>query len=365
MTHTADVAIVGGGIVGSACAHYLSRSGLKCLIIERNHVGCGTTAAGMGHVVAMDDSDAQLSLCTYSQSLWRRCISEVETDIEHESCGTLWIAADNDELAAVRRKQSTYAKFGIATQVLDEAQLREAEPELRQGLAGALRVASDSVIYSTNAAVALAKRSSVIQARAKSIANGLVELADGSKVQSAFVINACGIGAVELTPWLPIRLRRGHLAITERMPGFVFHQLVELGYLKAAHGHDTVSTAFNVQPRSTGQALIGSSREFVGLDASINRTLLRQMLDSATKFMPRLSQKQILRIWTGFRPATPDNLPIIGRIDDSIYVAAGHEGLGITTSLATGKLIADQILGVSTTIPLEPFLPSRFKNYSA
>ncbi|HXF25112.1 MAG TPA: FAD-binding oxidoreductase, partial [Gemmatimonadaceae bacterium] len=159
----------------------------------------------------------------------------------------------------------------------------------------------------------------------------------------------------------PIVPRKGHLVITDRYPGFCRHQLVELGYLTSAHTMTTESVAFNVQPRATGQMLIGSSRELVGWDGSINRSIVRRMLDRALDFMPGLALASAIRTWTGFRPATPDKLPLIGSWDEmpGLWIAAGHEGLGITTSVGTGQLLADLITGRAPAIDPAPFAPSR------
>ena len=159
--------------------------------------------------------------------------------------------------------------------------------------------------------------------------------------------------------------RKGHLVITDRYPGFVRHQLVELGYLKSAHSHATESVAFNVQPRRTGQVLIGSSREYEQTGSEINDSLLRRMLERAARFMPGLGGLNILRIWTGFRAATPDKLPLIGLLRPGVYLATGHEGLGITTSLGTARILADQILRRQPAIPVAPYLPGRFNEHSA
>jgi glycine/D-amino acid oxidase-like deaminating enzyme len=104
-------------------------------------------------------------------------------------------------------------------------------------------------------------------------------------------------------------------------------RVVELGYL-AAHVMTTESVAFNVQPRNTGQVLIGSSRELVGWDATVNRRVLARMIERACAFMPALADLTAVRTWTGFRPATPDKLPLIGRWSDmpGLWIAAGHEG---------------------------------------
>jgi glycine/D-amino acid oxidase-like deaminating enzyme len=137
--------------------------------------------------------------------------------------------------------------------------------------------------------------------------------------------------------------------------------LIELGYLKSAHSTTADSVAFNAQPRRTGQVLIGSSRQFGAEDGAIETHMLRRMLKRAEEYMPGISDLIAIRTWTGFRAATPDKLPLIGPCpaDPRLYLATGHEGLGITTSLATGKLVADQILGRTPAIPFEPYLPGR------
>ena len=107
------------------------------------------------------------------------------------------------------------------------------------------------------------------------------------------------------------------------------------------------SVAFNVQPRATQQVLVGSSRELVGWDASLNRDVLARMLARAIEYMPALARLSAIRAWTGMRPATPDKLPLIGAWEPTpgLWIAAGHEGLGITTSLGTARLLADLVAG--------------------
>lgn len=366
MSQRPDAVVIGAGIVGASCAEALARAGRHVLIIDASFAGGGTTAAGMGHLVAMDDSPAQLALTAYSGKLWAELVHELPMNIEYEPCGTLWVAEDQQQLDAVRAKQRTYSDFGIEAETLSPAQLAEAEPHLRPGLSGALRVPADGVIYPPTAALALVRRA---------IENG-AQLREGTRVDAIgprevlmgheriscdCVINAGGAEAARLTPGLPIVPRKGHLVITDRYPGFCHHQLVELGYLTSAHTMNSESVAFNVQPRATGQLLIGSSRELVGWDGTVNRAIVRKMLDRALDFMPGLALTSAIRTWTGFRPATPDKLPLIGAWDDTpgLWIAAGHEGLGITTSLGTGQLIADLIVGVTPAIDPAPFAPSR------
>ena len=127
------------------------------------------------------------------------------------------------------------------------------------------------------------------------------------------------------------------------------------------------SVAFNVQPRRTGQLLIGSSREFGAENTEPNRALLGAMVTRAREFLPEIGDLQAIRVWTGFRAATPDKLPLIGPWpeDETVYLATGHEGLGITTSLATAKLLASTMLGGNAEIDTAPYLPSRYAPGSA
>ncbi len=375
MTGVWDVVVIGAGIVGAACARTCAASGLRTAVIDATGIGAGATAAGMGHIVVMDDSPAQLALTRWSQELWRELAAELPREVEFECRGTLWVATGEDEMKEVRRRQPVYASAGVPAEILDSRALAEAEPQLRKGLAGALLVPSDAVLYPPAAAAYLMHEAIRMGAqmlspqRVVAAGQGRVRLRDGSELSAKRIVNACGTGATDLLPGLPIRRRRGHLVITDRYPGFVRHQLVELGYLKSAHSIASDSTAFNVQPRQTGQLLIGSSREFGAEDTSINHALLRAMVQRAASYLPAIGRLQAIRVWTGFRAATPDKLPLIGPWpgDESLCLATGHEGLGITTSLATGKLIAAEILGEKPGIPAEPYFPARFlgENHSA
>jgi glycine/D-amino acid oxidase-like deaminating enzyme len=362
-----DAIIVGAGIVGAACADELARRGLSVAVIDRDVVGSGATAAGMGHIVVMDDSEPQFALTRYSQTLWQALKRDLPEDVEFEQCGTIWVAADGDEMLEVRRKCDYYRARGVPAEILDHAQLKELEPNLREGLSGGLLVPEDAVLYPPCAARFLMERAQKhgatlqLGASVRKIGENRVLMDDGVELRGELIINTAGAWSTELTPGIDVKKRKGHLVITDRYQGFLRHQLVELGYLKSAHSLNADSVAFNVQPRRTGQILIGSSRQFGAEHKDVDHAMIVRMLHRAQEFMPALAPMSVVRIWTGFRAATPDKLPLIGPWphDKSVFLATGHEGLGITTSLATAKLVADQITGSKSPIAVEPYLPSR------
>jgi glycine/D-amino acid oxidase-like deaminating enzyme len=142
--------------------------------------------------------------------------------------------------------------------------------------------------------------------QAVSAKKGELRLADGTTLHGDSIVLATGTDCT-LLPTLPIKKRKGHLLITDRYPGFLGHQLVELGYLKSAHAIEADSVAFNIQPRRTGQLLIGSSRQYSNDDTRSETAILSRMLERAQSYMPELAQLSGLRVWTGFRAAACPN----------------------------------------------------------
>ncbi len=358
-----DVLIVGGGIVGAACAWECSLGGLKVMVVEADVPGSGATAAGMGHIVAMEDSTPEFHLTRYSQIIWNELVHEMPAGVEYLPCGTLWVAVDEEEMAGARRKQASYLGRGVPAELLDARQLAEAEPSLRSGLVGGLLVPEDSALYPPVAAQWLLTQSGaeVRRGRVVSISDSGAQLEDGTLLTAGIIVNAAGAMSSKLMPGVPVTPRKGHLVITERYPGFLRHQVVELGYLKSAHAAGGDSVALNVQPRATGQVLIGSSRQHGATHKEIDRPILSAMLRRAEEYLPGIMDLVAVRCWTGFRATTPDKLPLIGPWPGTqrVWLATGHEGLGITTGPATGRLVADLILGRTPAIPAQPYLPAR------
>lgn len=332
-----------------------------------DYPGGGATSAGMGHIAVMDDSEAQFQLTTFSQRLWNELAADLPSCCEFINCGSLWIAADEQEYAEVERKHDFYSSRGIAAEKLDPAQLAQAEPCLRQGLAGALLLPNDSVCYPPCVSDFFIEEAlklggeALFKSPVRSVSDRGAKLEDGRHIDAGVTVVACGIASAVLTPSLEMQPRKGHLVITDRYPNFLRHQVIELGYLKSAHSFASDSVAFNAQPRQTGQILIGSSRQLGVHDPEVESAMLTRMLARAAEFIPALASMTAIRAWAGFRAATPDKLPVIGVAPGmrNVYLATGHEGLGISTSLATARLIADEVLGRKPAIPPEAYGANR------
>lgn len=378
-----DVVIVGAGIVGAACADALSAAGMRVAVLEPGPVGGGATAAGMGHLVVMDDNPAELALSAYSLHLWRGLVGPGSAlSAEHaagevvggaaaahgySACGTMWIATDEEEMDAAETKRATLAAHGIGSTLLSPTELYNAVPRLRSGLAGGLLVPGDALVFPPTCAQflldkACARGAVLLRGAATALTPDGVALASGGNLAADRVLLANGLAAARLAVGLPLRAKKGHIAITDRYPGFVRHQLVELGYVKSAHAAEGDSVAFNLQPRPTGQLMVGSSRQFDTLETAVEPDMLSRMLTHATRFVPDLARLNVLRCWTGMRCASPDGLPLVGPHPGraGLWLATGHEGLGVTTALATAALVAAQMAGGGCAIDPAPYLPARF-----
>jgi D-hydroxyproline dehydrogenase subunit beta len=360
-----DVAVIGAGIVGAACAYELSKSGLRVAVIEERGVGTGATSAGMGHLLVLDDSETQFDLTRYSLKLWNELVDELPGDCGFWRCGTVWVAEDEAELKFAKRRSEYFEANGVSAQFLNFADVAELEPNLRPDVPGGVLIPGDAALIPPRAAGFLVAKSGAnrVAARAMRVTDEELTLNDGSHVTAAAYVNATGVLANSLTPGLPIRARKGHLLVVSASPDFARHQVMELGYLKSAHAaEEETSVAFAVRQRTDGELLVGSSRQYGAEDEGAEPEILERMLNRAIAFMPELATAPRLSSWTGFRAGTPDGLPLIGLYPGSkrIYVATGHEGLGVTTSLATAHLIADVILGRSSEVSPSKFSPARF-----
>ena len=358
----ADVIVIGAGIIGAACAQALARRGVRVRVLDAGLPGA--TAAGMGHLLVLDDNPAELALSQYSLQRWREQAPALPDDCAYRNNGTLWLAANTEEMAVAQSKYRHLQEQGVACELIGDRALRQREPALREGLEGGLLIKGDGILYAPATARWMLDSSNISQHRARvsEVDGNRVRLDDGRWLNADAVVLANGIQASELCPELPIEPKKGHLLITDRYPGTVTHTLVELGYVTSAHNATGPSTACNIQPRPTGQLFIGASRQFGTTDPQVEGWMLAKMLRRATEYMPGLASLNGIRAWTGFRAASPDGLPLVGAHPQrkGLWLAVGHEGLGVTTAPGTADLLVAQLLNETKPLAAQPYLPQRF-----
>nr|WP_218170694.1 FAD-dependent oxidoreductase [Pseudomonas gingeri] len=358
----ADIIVIGAGIVGAACAQALANRGLSVLVLDAGLPNA--TAAGMGHLLVLDDNPAELALCQYSVQRWREVAADLPEGCAYRNNGTLWIAANAEEMAVAQAKHANLQAHGIACELLGSQALREREPQLREGLEGGLLIHGDGILYAPATARWMLDTAGIRQRRARvsEIDGNRVRLDNGHWLSAGAVVLANGVQANELCPELPIEPKKGHLLITDRYPGSVTHTLVELGYVTSAHNAKGPSAACNIQPRPTGQLFIGASRQFGTRDLQVEGWMLAKMLKRAVEYLPGLARLNAIRAWTGLRAASPDGLPLVGQHPqrEGLWLAVGHEGLGVTTAPGTADLLVAQLFNETPPLAAAAYLPQRF-----
>lgn len=358
-----DVLVIGGGIVGVACAEACSAAGLSVRLIEQDRVGSGTTSAGMGHVVVIPGD--LLPLLRYSQQLWRARAVDWVGPVSIRAAGTIWLAREEGERARLTTLEKLFASAKVTTQRLSQEELHRQEPSLAPAVTEGLWVKDDLVVDPMAsalrlAALAQARKAELMEGmRVESILEGGVRLAEGTVVRAEHVVVASGVETSRLLPELGIYPRKGHIVELGVPPGYVRSQLGEVGYALGPVRDEPESVAFNVHPSLSGGLWVGASRQNQVGTPDVEERVVDRLLARASEYLARPRDFPVTRRWTGLRPATPDRRPFIGPYPgrSDLLVAAGHEGLGVTSSLATGRIIADIVLGKSSEIDRTPFAP--------
>jgi D-hydroxyproline dehydrogenase subunit beta len=358
-----DVAVVGGGIIGSACALEIARAGRSVVLLEATGIASDTSCRAMGHVGVYDDSPAQFALSKYGVDCWNELAPNLPPEVEYVRRGALWIAAEPEEMGEAEAKFRRYRDSGVEAHLVDSRRLSEMEPNLRRGLPGALYVPGDIVLDATEATRYLARAAQGlgaevrVPARVRDLTDAGPVLGNGERVMAERTVLATGWQAPLLRPGLPIRPRKGHIALLAPRPGFAHHQLSEISYVHGARPEANDVFSFSLQPRTSGRYLLGATRQYVGTSTDVDPRVIEKLLARARRFIPDIDQLTIERTWAGLRPAGLGTVPIIGPDPNrpNLMLAVAHEGIGITTSVATGRIVADLLTGRRPSVTIEPF----------
>jgi glycine/D-amino acid oxidase-like deaminating enzyme len=382
----ADVVVVGAGVVGAACAYQAARAGLRVAVVERGTVAGGTTGAGEGNLLVSDKRPGpELDLALRSLSLWREFASSVDPDaIELEAKGGLVVAATPAELDGLRALGLGQRAAGVDIDDVSTGELAGHEPRLAAGLAGGARYAQDMQVQPMLAAAHLLRAAvrrygaafhpgAEVTAIERSAGRVVGVRTSAGRIATGAVVNAAGTWAGGVASLagveLPVRPRRGFVLVTQPLPvGSIRHKVYTAGYLgNVVSDSSGLQTSAVVEATRAGCVLIGASRERVGFDSSFLLPVLRRLSVQAIELFPFLAEVRVIRTYRGFRPYSPDHLPMIGpdaRVPGLLH-ACGHEGAGICLAPATAEIITAALTGTDAVVDPEPFAPERFDRPTA
>lgn len=382
---TNDVIIVGAGIIGAACARVLASAGLDVTVVDRSTTAGGTSSACEGNLLLSDKGPGpELVLAQYAMTLWRDAVTDLGKllgagfpEVEFDPKGGVVVATTTAGAGPLLDFAARQRGAGVDARVIDARETRRLEPDLTPRIEAAVYYPEDAQVQPTIAVEALMASARLYGARLLENTPVLGPLLDSSgsligvttpagELRGSRVLVAAG-------PWsgdvagllgarLPVRPRRGEVLVTARMRHRIFHKVYDADYVGAVVSDDgSLQTSSVVESTGSGTVLIGSSRQQVGFDERFRVDVLSEIAAKAIRLFPFLTDAAVMRSYCGFRPFTPDHLPVIGedpRIP-GLWYATGHEGAGIGLSLATAELIRDLMQARPTHIDPAPYSAAR------
>ncbi|WP_078882170.1 NAD(P)/FAD-dependent oxidoreductase [Streptomyces rimosus] len=386
-----DVIVVGSGIVGAACAEALTRRGIRVTVLDHAPLTSGTTARGEGNLLVSDKPPGpELDLALDSSERWPRLLAELDAEghgaggpalaerCEYEAKGGLVVALGEAGARALAGFAAGQRAAGVTAYDLGRDEARTREPHLTPGVRAAVHYPQDAQIQPVAAATALL---TAVRGRGGTLRSGVRALgvergADGrvtalrtsaGTLPCGAVVNACGPWAGDFARAagapLPVAPRRGLVLVTAPLPpGTVRHKVYDADYVGAVGSGDAdLRTSTVVEATRGGTVLIGSSRERAGFQERFRAAVLGELARKAAALFPVLGRVPVIRAYGGFRPYTPDHLPVIGpdpRLP-GLWHATGHEGAGIGLAPATGELLAQLYAGERPRIDPRPYRVGR------
>jgi glycine oxidase len=363
-----NVIVVGGGVIGCATACELARAGCTVILLERGRVGGEASGAAAGILSPLGSSSASLyaRVALESWRLYPRVVEDLRKttglDIEYATRGTLYplFTAEDVRRAETRAVQPFADELGV--EVLDGNEARRREPSLGREVRGALLVQGDAWVNSERLvrAYGLAATSAGVDLRTGcEVSRVIVEagrargvVAGGERLEADLVLLAAGAWTEALGRTcglrIPVEPRRGQMVALAHIPPVLTH---------CVHVDDVY-----LVPRVSGELLLGATVERAGFDRAVTAGGIAGLLRAAIALVPDLARLPVSRTWCGFRPASPDSLPILGPWPDTagLFVATAHHRNGILLAPVTARLLTEWIIEGRPSMPVKEFLPDRF-----
>jgi glycine oxidase len=368
---TFDVVVVGGGVIGLSVAYEASRRQCRVLVIEKHRIGGGATDVAAGMIAPSAEAETAeeplVKLALHSAASYPGFIDAVERDSQ-ASCGyraegTLLVAADRDQLAALQHLAQAQLRLGLVVEPLTTAALRQLEGRLAPQLAGGMIARDDRRLDPRRFASALAR---AIRARSgELLVDATLRRVDGNdaalelcvtcrgeeqRFGAKALVVCAGVWSTEVLPELaplPLRPVKGQIL---RLQG---HDLLQ---------HVVRSPGCYIVPRPDGELVIGSTMEEMGFDQRNTAGATLSLLTEACRLVPEIQELALGELAVGFRPCLRDSMPAIGAVGGDrhrVYCAIGHHRHGVLLAPATARYLVDLIASGRVPDAIAAFAPTR------
>jgi len=371
---TADVVIIGAGVIGLTMARALAQRGVReMMLIERGHLGAEASWAAGGILapqVEVDHQDEFFQLACASRDLYPEFAEslkeETGIDVELDRTGTLYLGFTPKDEAELRHRYEWQRSEGLEVDWLNGDEARRLEPCVSAEVRCALRFPKDIQIENRRLINALVRANEELGAqiftgcsvRALRIKNEKVSGVDTTNgfVEAPVVILAAGAWTSLIAspdfdlPAISVEPVRGQMLCFAARPQIARHVIYsERGYLV---------------PRRDGRVLAGSTAEHVGFDKRVTDEGKRAIKSMAIETAPGMASWPIIDLWAGFRPRAKDGLPVLGPCQEiaGLFYATGHYRNGILLAPITGSVIADAIVDGVVSESIRAFSPDRFRS---
>lgn len=368
-----DAVVVGAGVIGLAIAWELKTLGWSVLVVDRDRPGAGTTRVAAGMLAPVGELDfgepALLEMNMVSAGMYPEFVSSVERvcggTLGYRRMGGLHVALDRDEAAELRRVHELQVNSGLRSEWLGPGAARELEPGVSPSLTGAVLVEDDGTIDPRVLVAGLLEALELegVEIRTGHRVTGIrrkhgraegIELDDGSRIAARIVVAAVGAEAGK-ADWLPEEARPPVRPVKG--------QILELKGDPADPVCDRIlgSERVYLVPRRDGRLIVGATVEELGFDRRVTAGGVHELLREAYRLLPEVAELEFVDAAAGFRPGTPDNLPVVGRTSvENLLIATGHYRNGILQAPITARTIADLADGGSLMGPMAAASPERF-----
>ena len=367
---SADVVIIGGGVIGLAIARGLALRGVRDVyLIERETLGTEASFAAAGMLLPQVEADAEddfFKLACRSRDLYpsfaQALREETGVDVELDTVGTLYLALNEHDQEEIEKRYRWQTGAGLAVELLSAAAARELEPCISESALGALRFPNDIQVENRRLLSALANSVHTLGVRVLTETNVeslLIERSRATGVQTSRGPIRCKTIVIAAGTWsslllrssvLPIQPVRGQMICLESKPQLTRHVLYSpRGYLV---------------PRRDGRLLAGSTSENAGFAKRVTAGGISSILRNTLEISPAVGKLPIVDTWAGLRPRSADGLPVLGACGeiDGLFYATGHYRNGILLAPLTAELITEAIVAGTTSPLLAPFSPDRFSS---